>query len=236
MGAGCRHWLNNYLVKALSDLNRMQTKTIGSILCEEREFHRVGLADFAKLTRIKTEYITALESNHFEELPAAPFVRGYIKTYGQAFGFDYQPLLAMLRRDYKESAKGQLVPREFIKPLLKRRAVWTPTTMTVMGLIVVFLTLTSYVGWQWYNLQKPPVLNVTKPDTNAVVSAQVEVEGVAAKEAVVSVNAQPVELDTNGRFATQVYLPRDGINTISIEAKDRRGKSTVVQRTVRVEY
>jgi cytoskeletal protein RodZ len=214
----------------------MQTKTIGSILQEERDFHRVSLADFAKLTRIKSEYITALEANHFEELPAAPFVRGYIKTYGQTFGFDYQPLLAMLRRDYKESAKGQLVPREFIKPVLKRRLVWTPTTMTVMGLILIFLTLTSYVGWQWYNLQKPPTLKIAKPETNALVAAQVEVEGVAGKEAVVSVNSQPVELDVNGNFETQIYLPRDGINTITIEAKDRRGKSTVVQRTVRVEY
>jgi len=214
----------------------MQTKTVGSILREEREFHRVALSDFAKLTRIKTEYLAALEANHFPELPAAPFVRGYIKTYGQTFGFDYQPLLAMLRRDYKESAKGQLVPREFIKPLLKRRLIWTPTTLTVIGLIVVFLTLISYVGWQWYNLQKPPILKVTKPETNAVVAAQVEVAGSAAKEAVVSVNAQPVELDSNGQFLTQIYLPRDGINTITIEARDRRGKSTIVQRTIRVEY
>lgn len=214
----------------------MQTKTIGSILREEREFHRVSVPDFAKLTRIKEEYVTALEANQFHDLPAAPFVRGYIKTYGHTFGFDYQPLLAMLRRDYKESAKGQLVPREFIKPVLKRRLVWTPTTITVLGLILVFLTLTSYVGWQWYNLQKPPLLKVYKPETNAVVAAQVDVEGLAGKEAVVSVNAQPVELDLNGNFATQIYLPRDGINTITIEAKDRRGKNTVVQRTVRVEY
>lgn len=214
----------------------MQTKTIGSILKEEREFHRVAVTDFAKLTRIKSEYVASLEDNRFEELPAAPFVRGYIKTYGHTFGFDYQPLLAMLRRDYKESAKGQLVPREFIKPLLKRRVMWTPTTVTVMGLVVIFLTLTSYVGWQWYNLQKPPALKVTKPDTNAAVAAQVEVEGTTTKEAVVSVNAQPVELDANGNFTTQIYLPRDGINTITIEAKDRRGKSTIVQRTVRVEY
>ncbi len=214
----------------------MQTKTIGSILKEEREFHRLSAADLAKLTRIKTEYILALESNNFEQLPAAPFVRGYIKTYGRTFGFDYQPLLAMLRRDFKESAKGQLVPREFIKPVLKRRVVWAPTTITVMGLIVVFLTIASYVGFQWYNLQKPPLLKVAQPETNAVVAAQVEVKGMAAKDAVVSVNAQPVELDANGNFNTQIYLPRDGINTLTIEAKDRRGKSTVVQRTVRVEY
>ena len=99
----------------------MRTKTIGETLKDERNKHRLRLEDLAKKTRIRASYLQALEENRFEDLPATTFVKGYIKTYAHVFGFDHQPLLAMLRRDYKESAKGRLIPREFIKPILANK-------------------------------------------------------------------------------------------------------------------
>lgn len=206
------------------------------MLREEREFHRLSITELAKRTRIRAEYLEALENNQFELLPAATFVKGYIKTYGQVFGFNYQPLLGLLRRDFKESAKGKLVPREFIKPVLKKRQFWTPITATMVIAAGLFLTLFSYVGVQWYNLNRPPVLEVTQPAENAEVAAQVEVAGKTSTEAVVTVNNQPVALQPDGSFETEIFLPREGISSITVEAKDRRGKSNLIQRTVYVRY
>jgi len=214
----------------------MQTKTIGEILRDEREFHRLSLDDLAKRTRIRSEYLAALESNQFEKLPAAAFVKGYIKTYAALFGFDHQPLLGLLRRDFKESAKGQLVPREFIKPLLKKDHLWTPTTGFLLMLSGVFLSVFTYVALQWYALNRPPKIEVTQPLPNADVAAQVEVRGQTSPEAVVKVNDQPVALQVDGSFETEIFLPREGITTITVEAADRRGKSSLVQRTVNVRF
>lgn len=214
----------------------MKTRTIGEILREEREFHRFTIDDLAKRTRIRTEYLVLLEDNQFEQLPAATFVKGYIKTYGQVFGFAHKPLLAMLRRDFKESARGQLVPREFIKPVLKRKAFWTPITTAILVLAALFLTFTVYVAVGWYNLQKPPMLEVTAPLENSEVAAQVIVEGRTLPDAVITVNAQPVALQVDGSFTTETFLSREGINTITVKSTDRRGKSNTVQRTVRVKY
>lgn len=194
------------------------------------------LPEMAKRTRIRQEYLSALEANQFDQLPAATFVKGYIKTYGQLFGFDYRPLLAMLRRDYRESARGTLVPRDFLKPVLRRRQLWTPITLIVIVLAGSFLSLASYVGFQWYQIQKPPSLEIVEPTQNQVVGPQVIVSGQTEQEALVSVNSQPVALQPDGTFQTQLLMPRDGLNTITIEAKDRRGKSNIQQRTVRVEF
>lgn len=213
----------------------MQTKTIGEILRLEREFHRLSIADLSKRTRIRQEYLRSLEENKFDELPSSVFVKGYIKTYGQIFGFDYQPLIAMLRRDYKQSARGKLVPREFIKPVLKRKKMWTPVTILVLCLFTVFLSFITYVGVAWYNLQKPPKLTIENPSENQLVSSNVIVKGKTLEDAIVSVNAAPVSLQVDGSFQTEIYLPREGINTITIEAKDRRGKSNIKQVTVKVE-
>src|SRR5258708_3988156 len=155
----------------------MKIKMIGEILRTQRQQHNVTIEQLSKVTHIRVEYLRALEENQFEKLPSAVFVRGYIKSYSHAFGFDYQPLVALLRRDFKESAAGTLVPREFIKPTLKKRQFWTPITLAVLSLAVVFLSLIGYIGLQWYNLQKPPLLTITSPIENAFVSSNIIVKG-----------------------------------------------------------
>jgi transcriptional regulator with XRE-family HTH domain len=214
----------------------MKTKTIGEILREERQRHRLSIEKLAAKTRIKKKYLQALENNQFEQLPAATFVKGYIKIYAQLFGFDHQPLIALLRRDFKESVKGQLVPREFMKPMLKKRQVWGPATFVVIGLALTFITLISYVGLQWYILSQPPALKIISPAEDLLVAARVGVSGQTDADAIVTVNSQPVALQSDGSFETEIYLPREGVNTISIEAQDRRGKVTLIQRLVRVKF
>jgi cytoskeletal protein RodZ len=214
----------------------MKTKTIGEILRGERVKNRLSIEDLSQQTKIRPEYLIALEENRFTDLPAATFVKGYIKSYSQLFGIDYQPILALLRRDYKESAVGTLVPREFIKPMLKKRKMWTPVTFAVIGLATIFLTLMAYVGVQWYNIQKPPVLEVNSPEENAFVSSHIIIQGRTVTDAVVSVNEQPAAIQADGTFQTEIYLPREGIHTISIESVDRRGKKSTAQRTVHVRF
>jgi len=99
---------------------------------------------------------------------------------------------------------------------------------------VIFLTLITYVAVQWYSFQKPPSLEVTAPQEDEVVSERVKVEGTTLPDAIVSVNAQPVSLYPDGRFETEVLLPKEGTHIITIEAVDRRGKQNVIQRIIRV--
>lgn len=214
----------------------MKTKTVGELLKEKREYHRLSLAVLSEKTRIRIEYLEALENNEFHKLPATSFVKGFIKTYARVFRFDHQPLIALLRRDFKESARGKLVPREFIKPVLKKRSLSNPFTIFSLSLASVFIILFGYVAMQWLNLQKPPRLEIITPQADALVSSQVIVEGKTAQDAIVLVNAQPVALQQDGSFRTEIFLPREGISTITVEAKDRREKSSIIQRTVYVKY
>jgi hypothetical protein len=62
------------------------------------------------------------------------------------------------------------------------------------------------------------------------------VEGRTVPDAIVLVNAQPVALQPDGQFRTELYLPQEGVRSITIEAKDRRGKAALLQRTVYVRF
>ncbi len=212
----------------------MHTRTIGEMLQAARLRHHWTPEQLAAHTKIRVEYLQALEDNQFTQLPAATFVKGFIRSYASTFSLDAQPLLALLRRDYKESAAGKLVPREFIKPVLKRRAVWTPVTFAIVVLAGIFLSMLGYIGVQWYALQKPPLLEISSPIDQSDSSSDITVEGRTVTDGVVTVNGQPVALQPDGKFQTQLYVPRPGLQIITIEVVNRRGKSQLVQRTVKV--
>lgn len=214
----------------------MKTKTIGEILQEERVRHHISVDALAKKTRIRAEYLEALEKNDFDNLPAATFVKGFIKTYASVFGFDHAPVLALLRRDYRESAKGTLIPREFLKPLLKPKRQVSTITLVVFAVGFVFITLLSYIGFQWYRFQQPPLLDITTPAQLDFVSAEVEVQGKTNPEAIVSVNQTPVVVSSDGTFKSEVSLQTEGTTTLVITATDRRGKTNTVERKVFVRF
>lgn len=214
----------------------MQTQSLGDLLRKIREKADFTLEDLSDETHIKLEYLEALEDNDFEALPAATFVKAYIRNYARVFDVDEKPLFAILRRDYEESVKGQLIRRELLQPKLKRKTLWSPIQLVFLAAATVFLVFFSYAAWQWYQLSRPPALYLTSPLENEAVSSRVFFQGNTKPDAILTINSMPVALQGDGSFSTELYLPQDGINTVTIRATDKNGKSTVLQRNVQVEF
>lgn len=61
-------------------------ESIGSYLRRERELRKIPLEEVAEQTRVKLDYLQAIESEHFEKLPGMTFARGYLKTYASYIG------------------------------------------------------------------------------------------------------------------------------------------------------
>jgi len=214
----------------------MKQRTIGDILQDERLAHRFSLLELAKRTRIRQEYLEALESNQFAKLPAATFVKGYIKNYAQLFGFDPQPVLAILRRDYKESLKGKLVPREFISTVLKKRHRTKPMRYAVWIIVLVFMTISSYIAVQWWRLQQPPTISVSFPQQFEQVGSELVVSGKTNVSAQLMINGQPVALQADGSFEHEVVMQTEGLKSIEIQATDEQGRTSTVVRQVQVSF
>lgn len=214
----------------------MQTQTIGDLLRVAREKARFTLEDLAADTHIKVEYLLALEENNFDALPAATFIKAYIRNYARVFKLDEKPLFAILRRDYEESVRGQLIPREFLYPQLKKKTLWSPVHLILLAVVVVFSVFFSYAAWQWYQLSRPPALGLVSPAENALVSSKVILKGNTSPEAILTVNSAPVALQVDGSFETELYLPQEGVSTITVKASDKNGKTSVLQRSVRVKF
>lgn len=214
----------------------MQTQSLGDLLRSAREKNRYTLEELAAATHIKLEYLTALEDNDFDALPAATFVKAYIRNYARVFKLDEKPLFAILRRDYEESVKGQLIRRDLLAPKLKRTTLWSPIQLVFVAAATIFLVFFSYAAWQWYQLSRPPQLFLTSPIENETVSSRVLLQGGTRPDAILTINAMPVSLQPDGSFSTELYLPQEGVNTVTLRATDKNGKSTVLQRNLRVKF
>ena len=58
----------------------VDSDSLGSYLRQERERQRVSLQDIAAATKIQLKFLEALESDAYDQLPAAPFVVGFLRA------------------------------------------------------------------------------------------------------------------------------------------------------------
>ena len=70
------------------------SEDFGSYLKHERELRGVPLDEIAQSTKISIRYLRALEENRFDDLPGEVFIKGFIRSYGQAIGSNVDELLA----------------------------------------------------------------------------------------------------------------------------------------------
>jgi cytoskeletal protein RodZ len=69
------------------------TQTLGEFLRQERERRGITLEQVASATKISIKLLQHLESDSYSELPAKPFVRGFVISYARFIGFNAQDTL-----------------------------------------------------------------------------------------------------------------------------------------------
>jgi len=79
---------------------------IGDTLRSTREHRGLSIEQVAQDTRISARFLEALEAEHFEELPAPVYVRGFLRSYANYLKIDAQPLLDSLVGGERLSAGG----------------------------------------------------------------------------------------------------------------------------------
>lgn len=72
---------------------------IGEALQSAREDQGRSLEDVSRSTRVRTDYLRALEEERFDVFGGDIYAKGFLKTYANDLGIDPQPLLEKFRRE-----------------------------------------------------------------------------------------------------------------------------------------
>ena len=161
----------------------------GAMLASLREEHKLAIADVAQRLKYGARQIEALESEDFDKLPGATFIRGMVRSYAKLLDADPQPLLDALDRRY--------VPGEVDLDLRSKGTPFAPSgrggTWAYLGLSVVVFVVIAGVLYEWRTGALPRVQfgQAAAPQPQVAVPAPVETPA-AAPEAPASA-PQPAE-------------------------------------------
>ncbi|HSL42963.1 MAG TPA: RodZ domain-containing protein [Anaerolineales bacterium] len=85
------------------------TQTIGQRLKAEREAQRLTLEKVFEATRIRMQYLQALEEDDLSVMPSPVQSRGYLRNYAEFLGFDVDEVLNELRAVSTQAPSGQVI-------------------------------------------------------------------------------------------------------------------------------
>lgn len=73
-----------------------ESQSVGTVLRRCREFNKISVEDAAEATKIGKNYLRALESDHYHELPSPVYLKGFLRTYATYLGLDPEELIRLL--------------------------------------------------------------------------------------------------------------------------------------------
>jgi cytoskeleton protein RodZ len=85
------------------------TQTIGQRLKEEREDQRLTLEKVFQATRIRVQYLQALEADDLSVMPSPVQARGYLRNYAEYLGFDVEQMLDEMRAMNSQQPSGEVI-------------------------------------------------------------------------------------------------------------------------------
>jgi len=117
---------------------------LGDLLRRSREDEGLSLAQAEEATRIRREFLQALEDEEFARLPAPVYVKGFLRNYATYLGLDPQQVLALYAGPGSE-IEPMAPPAMLDEPLepLSLRRFW-PVSLVVLAIAILV------IGWWAY--------------------------------------------------------------------------------------
>ena len=205
-------------------------ETLGTKFREARQKAGGNVGVWAEKTRVPAKYIQALEQSSYSVLPSTKAHRlAYVRTYAEALGLDVEQCVSEFKKEHGLDDVKNIHPHRSLSmtPLSSLSAL-----VRYLGLAIIVILFSGYLIWQVKGIVTPPKLEVYSPLEGMITGApNAIVQGETEKECHLTINGQEVMTDDNGRFLTEIDL-LPGVNTITIVAVKKHGKTTTVTRHI----
>lgn len=209
-------------------------ETLGDKLKKARKAKGFEIKHVEECIKIRAKYLEGLESGDYSKLPPDVYIKGFLKNYADFLDLDRERVLSIYakERGLKETVKKAVERDSKGKSPTMPRIVITPKTLFLSAVSFAVLAIILYIGWQVKILAAPPKLEITNPPDNATFETDsIDVEGKTDEGADIFINSVQVGGGPEGEFKERVSL-QNGVNTITVTAKNRMGKEVKLTRNV----
>jgi len=94
-----------------SDVEEGDGEFDGATLRRARLRRGIELEAISDVTKVSVRNLAHLESEHFDDLPAAVYVRGFLKAYATTIGLDPMRVATSYMKKLEQAREGQARPR-----------------------------------------------------------------------------------------------------------------------------
>ncbi len=122
-------------------------KELGAILLEARAERGLSLEDLSERTRIRVDYLKAVEEGNPEKVPGEVYFRAFVRSYAREVGLDPDEVIAQyeIRRMPLETAEERGTLRA------RRAAARRRRRMRILGITAAAVVLAGLAYWLWAN-------------------------------------------------------------------------------------
>lgn len=208
-------------------------KTIGQEFANERKRQGLTLQEVAKTTKIKEEFLRAIEVGDFKALPSSAYAYGFVRNYAKFLGLPVEKSLAIYRREFDEKKNIEVLPRGFSNP-----KEYTPPKFrfgrSLAVLSLVFLVVAGFLVFQYRAAVFNPGISIESPKENEELKTLVvDVRGETDPASTLLVDNKEVPINSDGSFAKKITV-FPGESVISFRVENKFGRVTVVERKILV--
>lgn len=212
------------------------TKTLSEKLQEARHKAHVSLDKLSRILNIKKSYLEAFESGDYNKLPANVYAKGYLQTLCSSLQLDFNEVFDLYQKE--RGIKQQIKElKEKTKPKIIKPSsiIISPRTFRIGFVILVVIALFAYLWYEFSGLSRPPKLYLIEPSQDKTITSDtLTITGQTDPEVTLTINSQPIHIDTVGNFSEKIGLQK-GLNLLRIQAQNRLGKIATIERKIMVE-
>ncbi len=206
---------------------KLQIETLSEYLSEVRRNLNLSAEEVCSKAGMSLKFLEGLETGQLKNLPADVYVYGFLRQLGAIYAVNADELISQYKKErgivQQLSKNQQAISSDWKKKFDK--LIITPKLVSVgAGLLFIAITV-GYIIWQVWSINKMPSLTIIFPPDNSVIAGSaVEIRGQTDSGMSVEINHQPVFVDSQGAFRTELGLSA-GPRQIFITAKNRFNKS-----------
>ena len=153
-------------------------QTLGDYLKKGREARNISLSDVSDYTKISKIYLDCLENDEYANIPAEPYVKGYISSYAACVGINEHEALKLYDNFQIEAKDAQELNSEILDdkrsstPLLPRfnKKIWLISTFSFLIVIGIGVYYSFFPKSKKDTVDQGPVEG-NKPVLTAILSA-----------------------------------------------------------------
>jgi transcriptional regulator with XRE-family HTH domain len=143
--------------------NTYEVQNVGDLLREKRRQLGKDIKEVAEHTKIRAEYLIALETGQYDKFASDVYAKGFLKKYAKYLGISPERASAMYRRESRPQQTDFLHDTNYLRKAIGSGFQLTAGRLFTVAALLLLIVFSGYLLSQVSTVLQDPELQVSAP-------------------------------------------------------------------------